>query len=139
MDNENIDNIGVSVIETYIARTSLLVPELRCADKKPLFDGVLRLYKSKKHQNSTYLGDVNVQIKTHDKISTQDEIETYIERSELETYKRNGGVLYFVVFIGDENKSKAYFADLYPVLIKKIFGANAEKQKNQSTYEGITL
>lgn len=129
MDNENIDNIGVSVIETYIARTSLLVPELRRADKKPLFDGVLRLYKSKKHQNSTYLGDVNVQIKTHDKISTQDEIETYIERSELETYKRNGGVLYFVVFIGDENKSKAYFADLYPVLIKKYLEQTPKNKK----------
>lgn len=129
MDNENIDNIGVSVIETYVARTNLLVPELRRADKKPLFDGVLRLYRSKKHENSTYLGDVNVQIKTHDKVSNKTEIDTCIERSDLETYKRNGGVLYFVVFIGDENNNKVYFADLFPVLIKKYLEETPNNKK----------
>lgn len=119
MDNENIENIGVSAVETYFARTKHIVPELRRADKKPLYDGVLRLYKSEQHNNNTYLGDVNVQIKTHDSISESAEISVLIDRVELETYKRNGGVLYFIVFIGNENSSTIYCADLFPLSIKK--------------------
>lgn len=119
MDNENIENIGASAVETYFARTKRIVPELRRADKKPLYDGVLRLYKSEKHSNNTYLGDVNVQIKTHDSVSDSSEISVQIDRIDLETYKRNGGVLYFEVFIGNEACSTIYCADLFPLSIKK--------------------
>lgn len=119
MDNENIENIGVSAVETYFARTKHIVPEFRRADKKPLYDGVLRIYKSEKHNNNTYLGDVNVQIKTHDSVSESAEISVQIDRVELETYKRNGGVLYFEVFIGNETCIAIYCADLFPLSIKK--------------------
>lgn len=127
MTNKQIEEAGIAAINSYFSRCEHISANLSQNDKTPLWDGELFIYNSVNHSISCFIGSIKVQVKSHNKIAKGKVMQT-IPIVNLKSYKDNGGILYFSVFVGDENTPKIFYKALTQVLIKKyIRSANGRK------------
>ena len=127
MTNKQIEEAGIAALNTYFSRCEHISPHLSQNDKTPLWDGELYLYNSSNHNTSTLIGPVRIQVKSHNKVA-KGKVKQTIPVVNLKSYKDNGGILYFSVFVGEENSPKIFYKALTQVLIKKyIKSANGNK------------
>lgn len=119
MDSNNIELLGAMAVKKSIIKTKRLAPYIPENDKEPLWDGSVFLYRDHERNNDNFIYKVPTQVKG--KISkdlSKKEISYPIEIKHLYAYQKDGGVIYFVVYL-DENcdKEKIYYASLTPVNI----------------------
>lgn len=127
----SIEIIATDAVRDRIAHTDYLVPFINENDKEPSWDGSIYAYKHKgdNHPKSDLAGKVLVQIKGK---RLQRRIKkkrpTYpVEISDLRNYLQEGGTVFFVVFIVNED-TLIYYNCLLPYDLKKIL-RNHSKQK----------
>ena len=131
MTNKQIEEAGNAAINSYFARCEHISANLSQNDKTPLWDGELFLYHSSNHSISNLIGPVKVQVKSHNKVA-KGKVKQTIPIVNLKSYKDNGGILYFSVFVGDENAPKIFYKALTQVLIKKYI-------KSASGHKDVTI
>lgn len=65
MDNNRLESISVSAVNTYFSRNGYVVPHTSEQDKTPLWDGQLFIYKKRdEFSNETFNCQIPVQIKS---------------------------------------------------------------------------
>ena len=142
MTNKQIEEAGIAAINTYFSRCEHISANLSQNDKTPLWDGELFLYNHSTHSIANLIGPVKIQVKSHNKIAKR-KVKQTIPVINLKSYKENGGILYFSVFVGDENSPKIFYKALTQVLIKKYIrsanGNNAVKIEFEELPEEISL
>lgn len=128
MTNKQIEEAGNAAVNSYFSRCEHISANLSQNDKTPLWDGELFLYHDSNHCISNMIGPVKIQVKSHNKIA-KGAVKQTIPVINLKSYKDNGGILYFSVYVGDENNPKIFYKALTQVLIKKyIKSANGKKE-----------
>lgn len=126
MDTEAL---AVSVVKNAIAKTDYLVDYIKDKDKEPMWDGAIYAYSSTNEKpNADYKGKASVQVKGKN-IDSLDitELKYDLEVVDLKNYKKDGGLLFFVVGINDNGDTKIFYKALTPYLINKILEGK-EKQ-----------
>lgn len=125
MTDKQAEELAASKVKDYINYTNKLSPYITENDKTPLWDGHIFIYKNTIHSNNNLIGRVSTQIKgKRVKKSIRNTFITYpVEAMELEKYKSDGGLIYFVVLIHGEERT-IYYAKLTPLILQEYIDKN---------------
>lgn len=120
MDSFNTEQKAVNKVRELFEDSNRLTAFISDADKVPVWDGEIQLSLL----GNTKRGRVPVQVKG----KNSDVAQSYsIKTSYLESYKKDGGVVYFVVFLF-EKKKYPYWALLTPIAIKRYLNQAADQE-----------
>ena len=134
MDSSLIEKAAINYLTDELIVTKKLSPDISKNDKEPSWDGNIYIYRGTNFSKENLLGRVPVQVKGKQEKSKnlkKEKISYPVEIVDLKNYLSDGGVIFFVILINEENlkKRKIYYADLPPVRLK----IELEKSKNQIT------
>lgn len=129
----DIEGYAVAKVLESLAITEHLVGYISLRDKEPVWDGFVYIYTDRvNHKKENLKGRVPVQIKgqlTTKKKKFNDHIKYSIRVSDLKHYLLEGGAVFFVVQINQEQmRSQIYVAKLLPYSIKKLLPDSEENQ-----------
>lgn len=131
MTSKQIEELAVNAVKDYFTFSETISPYISDNDKEPCWDGNLYLYSSKDKDNDSLLGRIPVQVKGKQwvkSLSDKKEIKYPVSLTNLKNYKRDGGIIYFVVVIKDRERT-IYYAKLAPLDLKKYINiGNNQKQ-----------
>lgn len=133
MNKKQIEEAGIAALTSYFSRCEHIESFIDHNDKTPLWDGKLCLYKNSSHTTENYIGDVKVQVKSHNKFSDKQTVKHPVKVVDLNTYNRNGGLVYLVPYIEDESNPKLYYCLLTQTLLKKYIKLAAGKASSNIT------
>lgn len=116
----DIETAATAAIKIKLADTNLLSQYINERDKEPIWDGFIYAYRNKSKKNDDLIGRAPVQVKgqTVKRISPKNP-KYKVSITNLEKYRNDGGVLYFVVHIDADKNKKIYYAALQPFLINQ--------------------
>jgi hypothetical protein len=120
----NVEILAVSEVNRYLSRSTKMVPYIGTSNTFPLWDGDIVVYDScdtnNLNRNVDRLIKVQVKGRIHKtKTSFSPVIKYKIPVSDLNHYRKNGGIAYFVVCFNEKNnESKIYCALLTPEQLK---------------------
>ena len=113
-NSTKIEQAAVNCITDAFFKSKRLTPYIPTNDKEPVWDGHIYI----KHGNNGY-SRIPTQVKGKSVKKLPKKTTFSVKIVNLENYKRDGGVVYFVVFI-TESKRFPYFKFLAPIDIKRI-------------------
>lgn len=98
-------------------------------DKEPSWDGyIYAYYHAGNHPKSDMAGRVAVQVKGHGCQSVEAERKSFsVDMADLKNYLQEGGTIFFVVFITDEDEV-VYYCSLLPYDLRKIIKDHGEQK-----------
>lgn len=119
ISSTQIEQWGTNAIRDILSQTETLQHFVNENDKTPLWDGDVLIYNSSEWKNENIVGKVSIQIKAkmvEEKKLKCETISYRIKMIDLLKYKKNRGVIYFVVQINKENTTqhKVYYETLSP-------------------------
>lgn len=116
----DIETAATAAIKTKLADTELLSQYINERDKEPIWDGFIYAYKNNSKKNEDLIGRAPVQVKGQTVKKFSKKKPSYkVSVTNLEKYRNDGGVLYFVVYIDADKNKKIYYAALLPFLINQ--------------------
>ncbi|ALD63110.1 hypothetical protein AFL94_03220 [Arthrobacter sp. LS16] len=130
----NIEQKAVGKVNDAILDCDHLEPYIASIDRVPLTDGHIDIHSSEEHTKTTFIGRVSVQVKG----KTVKNLDLYnktfpVDRADLEGYHKDGGVLYFVVFMGVRGQSpKVHYKVLTPYGIDELLRSMKPAQKTKT-------
>ena len=113
MNSRQIEQIAVNAVKDIFLQSEIFNPCIPDNDREPIWDGFI--YIQNKNQTTIRIA-TQVKGKTAKKISKTPSYPIRI--SDLNAYKRDGGVIFFVVFITEEGNF-VYHAKLAPIDIER--------------------
>lgn len=122
--------IATSAVKERIAQTKYLAPFINEGDKEPSWDGFIYAYEDVSKKKEKLAGRAAVQIKgTQRKSLKQRSISFNMDRSDLENYRADGGIILFVVCVRADYQKQIYYASLTPFYLNEILKVQASKRK----------
>lgn len=132
MDTEAL---AVAEVKKAVAKTDYLVDYIKDKDKEPMWDGSIYAYSSKRKSNADWKGKAAVQVKGKNIVTLDvSEIKYDLEVVVLKNYKREGGLLFFVVGIDDNGDTKIFYKALTPFLINNLLSGKEEQGTIRTTF-----
>lgn len=113
-----IEGIAINSLAGQLAESSRIRPMLDENDKTPSWDGEIFLYEDGYHTKEKLVGRCPVQVKGHQcrakEECEQKSIKYRVETSDIRNYERDGGVIFFVVYLyrGKKWEPTVYFRSL---------------------------
>lgn len=115
----NTEMLGKTAVEMSIAKCDLLESHINSNDKEPSWDGYVYIQVKEDKKEGVKRVPVQVKGKACDDID-KEEITYPVSLIDLDNFKRNGGVVYFVVYRhSDREQQKVYFASLPPFKVEQ--------------------
>ncbi len=107
MNKERIEISAKAKLESALNQLGYITTEIPSNDKTPSWDGFIRLYGKEDSSSKSELDKmIPVQLKGHfQKPPYARNISFNIETVDLKNYLKNSGVIFFVVYIDDEDHS----------------------------------
>lgn len=104
MVSKQIEDIAAHTVSLYFSKSNTVSPYIATNDKEPCWDGNLYLYTNPDKTNASLYGRIPVQVKgkTFKSEKIKNEIKYTVSYVNLNNYKRDGGILYFVVGIWNQ-------------------------------------
>lgn len=133
--NKTIEDAAVNAVRAEVLGNELLEQYITENEKTPFFDGHINVYHHPRKRKEDYQGEIRVQVRGMGVSAfKQDKCKFRVDRTELKAYKKNSGILFFVVEVlkGNENrtpKTKVFWRQLLPYDIDKILN-KIKKGKN---------
>lgn len=130
MNSVTIEKQAINYLEESLLETEFLCPYISSNDREPLWDGHIYLYGKKDYNNNSFIGRVPTQVKgkLYKELSSC-EIKYKVAVTDLRSFYKDGGVIFFVVAIKKETR-KIYYATLSPTaLILLLKECNKQKTK----------
>lgn len=136
----DIEKLATSAVEDAIAKTDFLSPFVNSGDKEPFWDGHIYAYSHISKKNDFYKGRAPVQVKgklRKNKKFSQSKFRYQVRVTDLHSYRKEGGTIYFVVQINEEGTcKKIYYNALLPYDINQILeGTEANEKVPITMYE----
>ncbi len=125
------EQLGTSAVTDAIAKTSKLKADIKSGDREPTYDGHIYIYDNKKYKKNN-LKKVYVQVKAKGVTSKFNSTIKYpISVIDLSNFMRNGGAMYFVVYINKNtpDKKQIYYASLLPFKISELLKDKPDNKK----------
>ena len=126
MTTKKIEEKGQRILCDYFAECDRVDTYIPVNDKEPLWDGHLFLFNSSEQRAEQIYGRISAQLKSSTKTTDKDTIKYQVLRTSLETYKRDGGIIYFYVLINNPASKQIFYCLLTPVVIKKYLKAKSK-------------
>ena len=123
MTTKKIEEKGQRILCDYFAECDRVDTFITINDKEPLWDGSLFLFDSSEQKADQVYGRIPAQLKSSGRTSKKETVSFPVKKTALETYKREGGILYFYVLINNPEPYQIYYCLLTPVVIKKYLRA----------------
>lgn len=118
MDNIIKEQIGVHQLSIKLLSTCQLIPDIKFNDKTPSFDGTVEIYIENSIRKESQIGIVDVQVKTTEQKS---KIRRFsIEKTDLERFLERDGVLFFVIYLDENQQPIVRYRDLHVFTILKF-------------------
>lgn len=128
-----VEELAVAKIQSMVARCPHLKPYIASNDKTPFTDGHIDVYRGLARKKSDWRGRVSVQVKGRSSSTKRKATTTFsIERTDLQAFQTDGGVLYFYVAVNARGKRVPYYALLSPFTIEYYLRQAPEEQKSIS-------
>lgn len=131
MDSTNIESIGVNAVCTFFERSRVVSTFISARDKEPCWDGNLYLYRAdgKAKSNNNLIGRIATQVKGKEMKAFKIRNFTYpVDIVDLNQYRLDGGIIFFVVQFTDSDKM-IFYKELTPVIISSTLKLHG-KQKS---------
>ena len=125
--------LATTHVTEVFASCKRICPFINTSDKEPLWDGFLYLYDTEEHNNETLRGRVSCQVKGKGEITEPEKESFYLTKGDLSNYLRDGGILFFVVHVGNQTKP-SYWAKLTPLKLRHYL-----KELEDSSNKGISI
>ena len=125
MTTKKIEEKGQRILCDYFAECDRVDTFISTNDKEPLWDGNLYLFNSSEQKADQVYGRIPAQLKSSGKASKKETVSFPVKKTALETYKRDGGIIFFYVLIDNPESKQIYYCLLTPVVIKKYLRAPA--------------
>lgn len=132
MDKKAIETLAVNAVRDSIVVSDFLDQFIADNDKEPSWDGFVYIYKNKSKKKDNLKGRLAVQVKgTENNDFSKEEISFSVLVADLNNYLYDGGVVFFVVYIGYSGLAKQiYYAALPPIKIRVLLSeAIGQKSK----------
>lgn len=123
LTTKKIEEKGQRILCDYFAECDRVDTYIATNDKEPLWDGNLYLFNSSEQKADQVYGRIPAQLKSTGKTSKKEAVSFAVKKTALETYKRDGGIVYFSVLINNPESKQIYYCLLTPVVIKKYLRA----------------
>lgn len=147
ISNSKIENRALNALENIIDDHNTMSHQFNSLDKEMSWDGFILIYKDneKSTDKSNFDDELRVQIKGHidDLAKNSDGKYNYLGRkkitysvslADLKIYSKNGGVLYFEIFMTPDGKRReVFYASLYPSILKKYIDEKEMKLAKKKT------
>lgn len=133
MDKKAVETLAVNAVRDNIVVSKYLDQFIADNDKEPSWDGNIYIYNGSSKKKSDLRGRLPVQVKgTENSDHSNDQISFSVSTVDLKNYLNDGGVMYFVVYIGHDGFSRQiYYAELPPIKIRFIL-TSAKEQKTKA-------
>ena len=125
----DIENIAASAVDSSISKTEILSAYISRKDKEPSYDGYVYIHedssKSKKNLKTVRVQVKGKLVKRNTSVSTKYPISIL----DLQTFQRNGGAMYFVVYIDKDTGDalQIYYTALLPFKIMQLLKDTSNK------------
>lgn len=132
MDKKAIETLSVNAVRDSIVVSDFLDQFIADNDKEPSWDGYVYIYSDKSKKKDKLKGRLPVQIKgTENNDFSKDEISFSVSTVDLNNYLNDGGIVFFVVYIGHNGlTNKIYYSELTPIKLR-IYLEEAKGQKSK--------
>lgn len=132
MDKKAIEDLAVAAVKESVTVCDLLSPFISDNDKEPSWDGHIYIYKNK-NKTKDGMRRIPVQVKGTERDNlSKAEISFRISKIDLNNYLEDGGIVFFVVYVGHDGQAKQiYYAGLTPVKIRILLD-EAKEQASKS-------
>lgn len=135
MDKLLIEGASINNLEKVLMKTQRIQSNIQKNDKIPSWDGELIVYKSEDFNKSNIMGNIRIQVKGSIKNDISlNEIKFQVERSDLENYKKDGGCIFYVIYMTDMDNFKIYYNALLPFDLKLILDKMDVEQQSKSLF-----
>ena len=139
--NSKIENRALNALENIIDAHNTMSHQFNSLDKEMSWDGFILIYKDDEGNTdkANFDAEVRVQIKGHidDPEENKNKKQKYLGRKritysvdlcDLEIYAKDGGCLYFEIFMSSDGKKREiFYASLYPSILKKYIDEKNKK------------
>ena len=127
----DIELLAVSKVMERTGWTDRLKLFININDKEPMWDGHIYVYEDDSKTNKSFKDKIPIQVKGKvvSKIGKKDKIKYPVETVDLNKYRDNGGIMYFVVYITrKDRKTTIFYASLLPFKINDLLDKKGEQQ-----------
>ena len=131
MNKERIELSARSTLEGFLNRIGYITTDIPSNDKTPSWDGHIRLYNSKDSSAKKFLAkNIPVQLKGHYTNPPYSNLISFsIETDDLRNYLNHNGVIFFVVYLNENDDYKIYYNTLSTLKIRRLL----KGKENQDT------
>ncbi|MEA4913517.1 MAG: hypothetical protein VB061_02995 [Christensenella sp.] len=130
---ENIGKNAVTFVDQAIRNCALLASHIEKNGNTPLWDGFVLVYQASTHDKKSFFGKVPVQVKgTYSRFKSTEEVSEKAFVTDLEAYLKDGGVVYFYVYMTEEVHA-IYYASLLPYDLKIILQSKLKQKEIKLT------
>jgi len=131
---KQIEELATNTVKDSILTTDLLDQFIDENSTEPSWDGFVYIYKDSKKRKQDFVGRVAVQVKGTLKNKVErDKISFSVDVVDLKSFRSDGGVMYFVVYITpDKTQRCIYYNALVPVKIDDYLNRCEKNQKEKS-------
>jgi hypothetical protein len=129
----DIELLATTAIKERLAFCEGLSPYINERDKEPSWDGNIYVYPNKDNKKAELIAKIPVQVKgKKKKISKKtSNLSFSIDISDLKNYLNDGGIIYFVVAIGDDKSRVIFYKSMLPFDLQRILkNTGRAKTKN---------
>lgn len=117
--SRKIESLGVGKLSDCINDNDLLQAYIDSNDKTPMWDGEVHVLKAASDKKEDIIGRVPIQVKTTQRKTRLNSFD--ISASDLISYKSDGGIFFFVVFLDSEGMlQKICYRSLLPLTIRNL-------------------
>ena len=133
MDSRKIEFNSIIKLKNCLSRNEFLYPNILDNDKTPSWDGDVEVYNGNStEKKEDLMGLVRTQVKGKKaKTLSKEEITFSVNTVDLNNYLRDGGVLFFVVYMLNYDEYKIYYKSLLTYDLTKIL-KNIGSQKTKT-------
>ena len=127
---KDIEELATNAVKKSILTSRFLSQYISENDKEPSWDGFVYIYSREEKTKADFYGKVPVQVKgKYCEDLSRDQIKHSVEIFDLNSYLKDGGVLFFVTYIADGgNKERIYYAPLTAAYIQQLLAASKKTQ-----------
>lgn len=132
--SNKIEDWSINNLRSILEKSEYIKTDIKSNDKTPSWDGEIYLYNSIEQKKENL--EVRIPIQVKGKAVTREKLKekiTYsVEISDLKNYQKEGGIIYFVVYILNAEEYKIYYNVLLSYELKRILGKLEKNQKRKS-------
>lgn len=130
----DIEQSATSAVTWTISKTDYLTPNINSIDSQQTWDGFIDAYTDSSKRKDCFYGRAPVQVKGKKcNDLSKSKIKYPIAKFYFDNFLKDGGAIFFVVYVNENSETKIYYAQLLPFELNKILKGIGEHNSKSIT------